>query len=540
MNIDKKQILEDIENYNKQPKYFAEIACCYLALNDFSNAALYFEKALLISNSATLHYNLASAYFKNKQFVKALESLQQTIKLEPNFKRAYVLLATIYYLEKNYKQAIRNFALALNLDPGDVESHFKLGLVFIKQSNISAAKIQMTNVINLYSEHRDANFYLAIFALQEDDLTTAEDYFNKVLIIAPDDVDAITNLGVIALKQSQGQLAIDNFTKALAIDNDHLKARNNIAAVFMDNDLFENALMHYDVLLKQDPNNLEYLYNAAVAQMSLGHLAEAANYLQLLLTLNPKHNAALSNMAAIYIRQDKKQEAIYLLEKALASNEFDYASSHMLAALKNSTPKAIASKKYAEQLFDNYALYYDKHVLQSLQYKLPHLIGNLVASLPKLASILDLGCGTGLCAPFLRNVCTHLTGVDISKKMLTQASKKNLYDKLICAEVISYLEDQKEAFDLIVAADLIPYIGALEKLFAQLGAKCKQHLLINFEVSPDKPWQLQDSARYSHKISYIARLAKSSNFQLMLTKKEPIRLQKNKFLESVIMLFCKN
>ena len=53
--------------------------------------------------------------------------------------------------------------------------------------------------------------------------------------------------------------------------------------------------------------------------------------------------------------------------------------------------------------------------------------------------ILDLGCGTGLAAPYLSTFGGHLVGVDISPRMLEKARERKVYNRLIESEAVAYL-----------------------------------------------------------------------------------------------------
>ena len=87
---------------------------------------------------------------------------------------------------------------------------------------------------------------------------------------------------------------------------------------------------------------------------------------------------------------------------------------------------------------------------------------------------LDLGCGTGLMGLLLRPYCRGaLVGCDLSKRMLSvgAASHPGVYDRLHAAEGVSFLNGRPPASaDLIVAADVFPYLGSLSDMAAAAQA----------------------------------------------------------------------
>lgn len=472
---------------------------------------------------ATLHNNLANAYKNQKNHSDAKTHYQEAIRLNPHYAEAHNNLANLYALLGDYQQALSHYRTAVHSAPDFTQAHYNLGLLLLSHQKKEAALTQFKNVIALNPTHLQAHFYIGALALDEGELLNAERAFKEVLNINHEYVDALINLGVIALKRDEGQLAIDYFTKALALDENNINARNNLAATFMHHDRFENALIHYRALLKFDANHVEYQYNAGVAEMALGHLDEAQAHFEAIINQQPQHFASLVNLAAIHARLDDRATAIQLLTQAHQLDPRDTSCKFMLDALLGNKASTHACPEYARNLFDNYALYYDQHLQQTLHYTLPQQIGHILhQKIPSLTikNTLDLGCGTGLSGIALREMSNKLIGVDISTKMLAQARAKDIYDELVESELITFLENTKESYNLIVSADVIPYLGELETLFQALRPKlaCLGLFVFNIEISEQDPWQLQKSARFNHHPNYIQTLA--TEYDLTIIHKE--------------------
>ena len=81
-------------------------------------------------------------------------------------------------------------------------------------------------------------------------------------------------------------------------------------------------------------------------------------------------------------------------------------------------------------------------------------------------SILDFGCGTGLLGEEfnnrnLDNCKLHMTGVDISENMISKCSERNVYNNLVCRDILNdnakdILDklNVKEEFDLLISCSL--------------------------------------------------------------------------------------
>lgn len=501
----------------------------YAQLGYINETILYLNQAQqLAPDDPTILNNLANAYKKTQQYELAKHYYLKALALKPEYAQAHSNLASVYDLQNDYKAALTHYKNAVHASPDFAAAHFNLGVLLLKNNELEAALKQFNNVLSLIPEHVEAQFYKGVLYLENNSLAEAEQAFHRVISLDNNHVEALTNLGVIALKMDQNQLAVDYFSKALAIDNDHCDARNNLAATFMHHDRFENALMHYDELLKREPKNIEYLYNSGVAQMALGHLKEAIGLFDRVLMQQPKHAPALTNLAAVYLKMDQKSLAKEYLEKAYAINPDDHITKHLLNAIAGNQ-EAQTTPDYAQNLFNNYALYYDQHMQGELKYTVPEHIARMLQQLPlnQFTNTVDLGCGTGLTGMVLRPKTKKLIGVDIATKMLAQAKAKGIYDELVQDELLHFLNKNPTSFDLVVAADVLPYFSDLKELFKAIHNHLANggYFVCSTEISKQPPWTLELSARFSHHPDYLQHLFDELGFELIQQEKVPARMQ---------------
>jgi predicted TPR repeat methyltransferase len=257
--------------------------------------------------------------------------------------------------------------------------------------------------------------------------------------------------------------------------------------------------------------------------MALGHLNEATIFFERVLTLQPNHAPSLNNMAAIYLKMDMRETSREYLQQALAINPGDKISRHMFNALSGTTD-ACTTPDYARNLFNNYALYYEQHMKGQLNYSIPQHIGRILHQLEliQVNKSLDIGCGTGLCGIVLRELSKHLAGIDIAEKMLAHAKEKGIYDSLERAEAVDFLKQSNQLYDLIVAADVLPYFGDLDVLFRTVYEHLNQegYFIFTTELSDQKLWTLQPSARFCHSPQYIKDLV--NKYRLTCIRQEEI------------------
>jgi len=496
----------------------------------------YFKQALLIDPDASrIHNHLANAYTRNKAVSEAEKHYQKAISLNPQYAEAYHNLAGLYYRQDRLSDALCCYAKAVHIKPDYIETHYHLGLLFIKQGKIKEAKIQLHNVIRLNPYAQQAHYHLANLALQANALDDAQHHYQQVLAIDSEHIDSLNNSGVIHLKKDEPQQAIDYFSKVLALDNDHLEARNNIAATFIQYDRYENAIIHYQALLEHQPDNVEANFNIAVAFMSLGQFVQAKQHYQRVLAIEPKHVDVLSNLGAIYLREQQRDQAISCFQAVLALQPTHTMAKYMLAVICDPQSVKTAPTDYISNLFDRYALYYEKHLLETLKYAIPEQLVEFIIKVSNLKPdkwrVLDLGCGTGLAGSAMKKFAAHLTGVDVSEKMLNIAREKTIYNELIHEDCQQMLDKGTEKYELIVAADVFAYLGDLTAIFSLCQNRLTRNGLFAFSIetgSDHVSFELQTTARFSHSKNYINTLAMQAGFIMEGVTDVMGRLQDNK------------
>ncbi|MCA0997058.1 class I SAM-dependent DNA methyltransferase [Alloyangia pacifica] len=169
---------------------------------------------------------------------------------------------------------------------------------------------------------------------------------------------------------------------------------------------------------------------------------------------------------------------------------------------------------FVELLFDQYAPRFDRSLVGRLEYRGPDLLITALRGqgLVRAERALDLGCGTGLMGAVLRDRCGWLVGYDISAGMLAEAAVKGDYD-LLEKRDIALLDLDGTAHDLIVAADVFIYLGALERMIGWCAGALAPGGYLAFTVElGDAPVQLRESRRFAHSRSYVEQLLAQAGF----------------------------
>jgi predicted TPR repeat methyltransferase len=219
--------------------------------------------------------------------------------------------------------------------------------------------------------------------------------------------------------------------------------------------------------------------------------------------------------------------AVAALRQALAIEPEDSLGVRLdLARLGAAPPEEAITPGYVRALFDDYAPRFEKHLVKNLNYRGPELIAAAArrvaarSGLPvRFRRVLDLGCGTGLMAGALEGMFDAIEGVDLSPKMLAQAKRARLYDALHEADLASFLKAMPDrAADLVVAADVLVYLAALDDVFRETCRVLTRGGLFAFSVQAQdgEGFVLGEDNRYAHGEGYLRRLAAEAGFEVAL------------------------
>ncbi len=324
-----------------------------------------------------------------------------------------------------------------------------------------------------------------------------------------------------------GQLlqAEREFAASLALLPGRVSTLTNLGAVRLKLGQTEDAAALLEEALDQSPDNVEALRHLAAAQAELGHHHQALATVDRALRLDPAA-AGWTLRGSILRSLGRASEAAEAYRAAAARGGDSELNRFFLAALSGGTAPASAPREYVESLFDRYPGDFEPHVVQVLKYHGPRILVEGLGPAPAFDAALDLGCGTGLCGPLLRPLARQLHGVDLSGKMVARARATGCYDEAVHADALEFLQGAATRYDLVMAADVFIYVGALEQVFTQAARVLRPGGRFCFSIELAPPGHdvlLQASLRYAHGAGYILKLAQHSGFEISATAERPIR-----------------
>ncbi|MDX1737462.1 MAG: methyltransferase domain-containing protein [Alphaproteobacteria bacterium] len=334
----------------------------------------------------------------------------------------------------------------------------------------------------------------------------------------------------------------------------------------------------YDMILAQDPNNQEALDWRGEIAIQQDDYELAAKYLQRSKDLYPADFEENCKLGLAYYEISEAEHAVDTLFEAISIDGTDLVShsnlgkalydlyaagmqekaqkiasiwasnfpeqpdaAHMGAAVAGFPAPERANDAYVADVFNDFAPDFEQK-LEELGYQAPELLRNLVEEIvepaPKSQTILDAGCGTGLCAPLLSPWAEKLDGVDLSPGMLEKAEERDQYDSLVEEELVTYLRSYLRHYDLIVAADVFCYFGDLEEAFEAAAQSLKKdgYLTFSLECEDVINYALKPSGRYSHAHDYVINCLRKCGFDVTCVKQDILRWEYGQEVNGILVL----
>lgn len=383
----------------------------------------------------------------------------------------------------------------------------------------------------------DRRLQAAIAEHQEGRLAEAERDYLALLEEFPDDHDLLHFLGMLRAQQRRLDEGIALIRRSLEIEPANAHAWNNLGNVLASDDQEEEALGAYlraisiDIEIGQAWQNL-----GGVIGRSENPQKAIALFSRIIET-TPGLVTAYEALGRVLRMLGMKDEAVAVYRRWVELEPDRATALHLLAANTGEKVPQRATDDYMVELFNGFAKDFDER-LAKLGYSAPAILVERlrkdVGSEDRLASVLDAGCGTGLCGPLLKSFCSRLVGVDLSPRMLEKARERGGYDELACGELCEFMRSRPAEFEAVISADTLVYFGALEEAMAAARRCLKPGGRLAFTVealvSDDKALEheIQHHGRYAHSESYLRRCLQAAGFAAPTIESVVLRREMNR------------
>ncbi len=469
------EALSYLEKINTMPEAQNSIGNIYRLKKDIKKSLQAFEKALKINNSFVwAKLNLALLKQDEGKTNEAIKLIEQLTVSSPDFAEAWHSLGVLYRSVGNVKKSILAHQKSLALTPLIAIFWNALGLSLVDDNQTSEAMDAYNKAISINHFFYEAYFNKAVLLEKLNRQNEAEIFYRNAIRGNKNFSNAYNNLGALLYKMGRVQEALECYRQVFIINPNHMESCFNLAIALEDIEEFEEAIgLYFNVLAHHQYQNII-------------------------------HIRLTSAIPKLFLKD--KEKALQYAKGWLKNFPDNPLAKHIFNALSGVIDEETAFA-YTQSYYNTFAdSYNDK--MKELNCQVPSLIQSKLPHSCDL-DILELGCGTGSCGIFLKPLAKKLIGVDISQKMLEKARITNFYTQLKQKEILDFFDSSSDLFNLIIAADVLCYIGDLKLLFQDVFSHLKRGGIFIFTVETQTNihhFEITPFGRYVHQKEYIEKL----------------------------------
>ncbi|OIO10837.1 MAG: hypothetical protein AUJ52_03315 [Elusimicrobia bacterium CG1_02_63_36] len=263
-------------------------------------------------------YSLAQLYEIRGDTAAALSAYEGILHRDPKNVVLLNHIGEISFLVGNTDAARGFFERAKSIMPSHPATCLWLALIAEQADRFEEAAAQIRDSVAL-NEDASLNLRLSYYLTQANKLPEAVAVLEKGFARWPENEDIAYFLGLGYDDLKKPQKAVAMMTKVLSLRPDHRDARFQLGAIYEKLGDMAQVELQFKELLNAHPNDasaLNYLgYSLADRDLKL---EEAEGYIRKAVGLQPEKGAYLDSLAWVLFKRGKSEEALEILDKAVA------------------------------------------------------------------------------------------------------------------------------------------------------------------------------------------------------------------------------
>lgn len=265
------------------------------------------------------YFDIASNYFNTNNYAKAIEYLDNIIKLEPNNLQA---------------QTLRNKILPMTAPPSPVEIEQATKILSTVQNgenfvilDVPQADIEKMNYNSDYYNTKGQEFY------RKKEYNIAIEYFFKSIKLNSRNAQAYNNLAMSYWMKNDSCLAIKYFKKAHALNRGYTQPLVNLSLLYAQQQNEQMQVCYLQKAIRYNPNDYWAYYLLGDYYKSKMQYPRAIDNFKEAIKINNKFSQAYIGLALSYFETEEfKYAGVVLCQYIELNPDSDYAYSLMAKA----------------------------------------------------------------------------------------------------------------------------------------------------------------------------------------------------------------
>lgn len=472
----------------------------------------------------------------------AITVIENALNQWPNSPMVLMRAVIAYENIANHSGAARHLKTITQIFPNKARYWSRLGDAYTAGSNWKDAESAYAQTLKIAPLDPAATLGQGDALAQLGQFNEALECFHRLVRVLPDHPNALLKLGSLLSTLGKFEEAVGILRRAIINDPESTTAHICLGSALHYSGHTDEALAFCKKAMNLESQTGVARELVGIFLLDSGRVAEATE----ILTTIDRSDASIMGLIALYTVEslaENMEAAERALQCILVLDPNNSEARHLLASL-HKEPLSKPVSGFVESVFSRLAHRFDQRMRTELAYQMPQLMADAIVRVRKKANpfrgCMDLGCGTGLMGSTLTGIIGdgEVVGIDISEAMLNFARNKAIYGQLLHGDVVEVLRMTEDSFDLITAADLLPYLGDLTDLFSVVAA----HLIkggvfaYTYESAESGTYNLGPSGRFNHSSVYLEKLAKDVGLEKISNEPVVLRYDKGEEVPGFISL----
>ena len=272
------------------------------------------------------YYFTLGQIFDPQRYQDALDYFQRATVLAPSNVIYHNLWAQTHYILQNYETAVDKLQTSISIDPNYSPTWIQLGDTYAALGNVDQALMAHTEAMKLKSsgsgdglgsfadQFLDQRLNFFITGGRTEELIA---FLEQLALIRPED-EARTSrvIGRIYTLQGQPEAALPYLERSRTLGDSSSLTTRELANIYLSSNSFEQALPLYQSLVETNPNDVESHSALAFIYAQQGRLGEAIQHNLAVIQSLPNDYDSLKNLAILYQQGGQFQEALTYAQQA--------------------------------------------------------------------------------------------------------------------------------------------------------------------------------------------------------------------------------
>ncbi|MES0827984.1 tetratricopeptide repeat-containing sulfotransferase family protein [Ruegeria sp. SCP11] len=280
-------------------------------------------------------YNLGAKAFKDGQFQRAVNILNQILQSAPEFAPAHQLLGVIAFQTGQTGPAENAMREAIRLNPDNAGFLANLTEVLRANGKVDEALKAGKRAVQLAPGNASAHSNLGLVYYDSGDLTEAEASQKRALALAPELVAALNNLGSIARDKEDQAGAISFYRQAVHVQPDFMEPVSNLVSVLIETEAFDEARALADDYLGKPNASAELYRNRGRLHALHCEWDEAERDFRSAIALDERRPESYVGLAQVLTEKNLHELALLEAEKAQRLDPAHAPAYHYIAVCKS-------------------------------------------------------------------------------------------------------------------------------------------------------------------------------------------------------------